>query len=170
MEHIISNAKKIEETLSNVSDSLIDQNVHNNDRKWTREIKTELFKLGDSIGYSVYTSKANDYDDSSNEYLYDMIWYTSEDESSRVHDLREINMALESEWKMSFDEIKYDFYKLVQSRAELRVMIFQSKDVTTIMNQLKSIINESMISLKGDFYLLAGWDDNDGFSFELITK
>jgi len=158
---------EIEKTLNNVANELpagMKLTV------WTRAIKTALTELAYRIGYNVYTSKANDHDDTTNECLYDMLWYQSLDGHS--NDLNRIHLALESEWNMSFDEIRYDFYKLIQARAEHRVMIFQSFDINSTMRELTDLINKSRVSEIGDKYLLVAWNahDDDKFTFNLVVK
>ena len=85
-------------------------------------------------------------------------------------DIDKIWVALESEWSLKFDEIKYDFYKLIQSRSMLRVMVFQSLDVAKTNNDLVMILESSQMSVRGDRYLFAGWNDEDGFRFKLHAK
>jgi hypothetical protein len=87
-------------------------------------------------------------------------------------DIDKILVALESEWNADFKEIKYDFYKLVQSRALLRVMVFQADDVNQSISDLIKIVAASQMSVSGDRYLFAGWSwgDKNGFTFKPYVK
>jgi hypothetical protein len=49
-------------------------------------------------------------------------------------------------------------------------MIFQANNVSQTMSILKDTIQRSNLSLIKDRYLLAGWNDNIGFTFELYIK
>jgi hypothetical protein len=97
-----------------------------------------------------------------------MVWYEHLD--GHINDINLVHMVLESEWKKDFSEIKYDFYKLTQARAKYRVMIFQSNNLQSIFDSLCSIVDTSRMTEVGDRYLLAGWNDNDGFRFLLKLK
>lgn len=158
--------KTIQDFLLKTSEKLVKEAIQN-DRAWTHEIKIGLTKIAYEHNYRVYTHR-NDFDDTVNEWLYDMTWYEAYDEKG--YDIKSIPLILESEWKRSFEEIKYDFYKLIQGRADLRVFIFQAANVDGTMNQLVEIIDKSSISQAKDKYLLAGWHDYDGFTFRVHTK
>ena len=67
---------------------------------------------------------------------------------------------MEIEWGwggVMFQRIKYDYLKLIQARADLRVMVFQGEGVGATMEQLKSIARSFQSSQPGDRYLCAGW-------------
>lgn len=155
------------EALEDVSVKLIASETKN-DKAWTRAIKNQLTELAyESYNYNVWTSP-NDYDDTTSEYLYDMVWYEHID--GHKNDINLVHLVLESEWKRDFSEIKYDFYKLTQARAKYRVMIFQSNDIQSVFDNLCNIVDTSRMTEVGDRYLLAGWNDNDGFRFLLKEK
>ncbi len=157
----------IKRTLESIADHLTKEGKTDT-TSWTWEIKTQLTELAyETYNYNVYTSP-NGYDNTTNECLYDMLWYQSLNGNN--NDLAIVHLALESEWNTSFAEIKYDFYKLVQARTKHRTMIFQSNDVMSVIEKLSKIIDESLISEIGDRYLFAGWNDNDGFTFSLKLK
>ena len=113
-------------------------------------------------------SEPNERDKSINEWLYDFTIY----EGQTPIDIDKILVALESEWNGDFKEIKYDFYKLVQSRSILRVMIFQADDVNRTFDDLVKIVDTSAMSLSGDRYLFAGWRwrEKDPFIFRPYVK
>jgi len=49
-------------------------------------------------------------------------------------------------------------------------MIFQSSNVNKTINDLEEIIRNSIISEINDRFLLACWNDRDGFEFRLAIK
>jgi hypothetical protein len=155
------------EALEDVSVKLIASETKN-DNAWTRAIKNQLTELAyETYDYNVWTSP-NDFDDTTSEYLYDMVWYEHLD--GHINDINLVHLVLESEWKRDFSEIKYDFYKLTQARAKYRVMIFQSNDIQSVFDNLCNIVDTSRMTEVGDRYLLAGWNDYEGFRFSLKVK
>jgi hypothetical protein len=159
---------KIRSTITKVEVDLVGQGV-TNVSTWTRSLMNELYELANEhFHLRVWTGSNNDYDPTTNEWLYDMVWYESFDE--RGLEIKSIHMIMESEWNRSLEAIKYDFYKLLQGRAKLRVMLFQANDVSLVIQQLVGIIQQSSISENGDKYLLVGWNDDDGFSFTSHVK
>jgi len=163
MHNIEDIEKDVQNILNQTADQLFEKGVKDNTH-WTRDIKTALAKLAwEKYGFLVWTGKNNDFDDT-NEWLYDMVWYDSFDEKG--FEIKNIYLILESEWDKSLREIKYDFYKLIQGRANIRVMIFQSDKVDNTFNELVKTIQSSPISQVGDKYLLVGWNDDYGFTFK----
>ncbi len=128
-------------------------------------IFTDLTKYAYSLPLRVWRKK-NELDPTLTGCLYDFMMC----EGNILIDIDKVWVALESEWSLKFDEVKYDFYKLVQSRSMLRVMIFQSRDVEKTFGDLLKIVETSQMSVCGDRYLLAGWNDDDGFTFRPHTK
>jgi hypothetical protein len=157
----------IVEALEDVSVKLIASETKN-DNAWTRAIKNQLTELAyETYNYNVWTNP-NDYEPTTSEYLYDMVWYEHLD--GHINDINLVHLVLESEWKSDFSEIKYDFYKLTQARAKYRVMIFQSNNLQSVFDSLCNIVDTSRMTEVGDRYLLAGWNDNEGFKFLLKVK
>ncbi len=124
------NANDLEQAIirviSDASQKLI-ENQNHSDTDWTATIFTNLTKHAYDLNLRVW-SKRNEADPTLTECLYDLMIC----EGKTAIDIDKVWVALESEWSLKFDEIKYDFYKLVQSRSMLRVMIFQSRDVERI--------------------------------------
>lgn len=129
---------------------------------WTREIKDRLCRLGQSQGFKVGTSGCISASPDWGEWLYDMTWF-------EVHEDRIVRlpMILESEW--IFGGVEDDFYKLVQARADLRVLIFENKysRIASKLEELKSRLSDFRQAEAGDRYLFAAnnWDQT-GFVFE----
>ena len=78
------------------------------------------------------------------EWLFDLHWYTEQEEVNEGEDIpyfsvERLPLAVECEWNLNKKkgvfrgEIKYDFQKLVVTNAELRLMIFQIKDVDDLV-------------------------------------
>lgn len=148
----------------------------NGDPGWTSAIMGELTRLAyDNYNYSVYGQKCY-MDDTITECLYDMVWYTPKPQDYLPHKYRsilfgDIHLVLECEWKKAIVEIMYDFQKLVQARAERRVMIFQADDTDKTMDLMTDYANSSGHSLSGDRYLFAGYERRDAkFKFRSFVK
>jgi hypothetical protein len=157
----------VEDTLINVSSNLVNKGVKT-DKPWTKAIQLALTSVAyDQFDLCVYTNK-NERDQNINAWLYDLVMYEADDEYCK--EIRTINLIMECEWNKSFEEIKYDFYKLIQGRAAHRLLIFQSDNVDNTLNELEKIINFSTIAQKDDRFLLCGWDNNDGFTFRPVIK
>lgn len=129
------------------------------DTKWTSEIKNSLVEKGHTLGYEVSCSGCNDAD--CGEWLYDLAWYKYD--KNRI--LKSLALAVESEWG-SYDEIKYDFEKILVSKAEYKLLIFQGNEINSYIENLIDIINSYEGSEKGDSYLFTGWHwDEQNFIF-----
>ena len=135
---------------------LIEQGNHSN-ADWTTAIFTALTKYAYDLNLRVWTKK-NEKDPTLKGCLYDFMIC----EGKTPIDIDRLWVAMESEWNPKFDEIKYDFCKLIQSRSMLRVMVFQSRDVERTISGLVNILETSQISISGDRYLFAGWSDENG--------
>jgi hypothetical protein len=104
--------------ISNASRRLIENRIHS-DADWTTAIFTDLTEYAYGLNLRVW-SKRNEVDPTLTGCLYDFMIC----EGETPIDINKVWVALESEWSLKYDNIKYDFYKLVQSRSMLRVMMF----------------------------------------------
>lgn len=87
--------------------------------EWTDRLIGELARLGARSGFDVrYSNPAADV----SEWLYDLVW-RSEQQVGNASRLTKLELAMESEWGKSEQDILYDFQKLVQSRAALKLMV-----------------------------------------------
>jgi hypothetical protein len=135
---------------------------------WTDGIFTALTAwVYKDLPSAVVWCKKNEADPTLSGCLYDFM--ITEPGETR-NDIKRVLVALESEWSPYFEEIKYDFYKLVQSRSGLRVMIFQSRDVGKTTRDLMDILEKSPMSVTGDRYLFAGRNDENAFTFRSHIK
>jgi hypothetical protein len=92
------------------------------DGAWTKRIFKRVGDLGQSLGYAVCSSRKDVGFDSG--WLYDLIWYRNGENHEFLHS---VSLILECEWNTSYKSIKYDFEKLLVCRADLKIMIFQSR-------------------------------------------
>jgi len=121
------------------------------DKQWTHDIKLIIGELGLKNNQEVCASGFPDSFD--NEWLYDLIWYENNEQGF----LKNISLAMESEWNTKDLNVKYDFEKLIQAKADLRLMIFQDNVESNFKTMIKGIESYKYSSI-GDKYLLAGLD------------
>lgn len=157
---------QVEDVIKTTAETLLAQKI-TQDKVWTEKIMSNLTRAAYDRNLWV-CARPNEVDDTIKEWLYDMTWYTAFDEKG--YEMQSIPLILESEWNISIDEIKADFYKLVQGRADLRVMLFQAFDVHETIDTLEEMVTNCPIALPGDNYLFAGWNNINGFTFKSFTK
>src|SRR6266436_5105794 len=135
---------------------------------WTDAIFTALTAwVYKDLPSAVVWCKKNEVDPTLTGCLYD---FMITEPGETVNDIKCVLVALESEWSQYFEGIKYDFYKLIQSRSVLRVMIFRSRDVEKTTLDLIDILEKSPMSVTGDRYLFAGRNDQNAFTFRSHIK
>ena len=125
------------------------------DREWTVAVKKTLGDLGKELGYDVCASDPKGRFEQ--EWLFDLIWFRLDHDEN----LKDLSLIMEMEWAMSFDEIKWDFEKLMVGRAGHRVLIFQAANSHTIDDYCRRLIRDitSFVhSAQGDRYLIAAYD------------
>jgi hypothetical protein len=146
----------IQQALDEVNSQLKGQ--ASSDTDWTRKIKSKLVSLGKHKGFSCYASGVDGV--SSGEWLYDLCWLSYADEIS----IGRIELAMESEWLLSLKEIRDDFVKLVQARARLRLMIWQSQNAVDFEAELDALKDQVRLfedSQDGDAYVFSCWIADD---------
>jgi len=136
---------------------------------WTDSVKNHLAELGNSLNYSICGSGLTDHE---REWLYDLVWYKEKnvDENAR---LNEVGLVVECEWDLHFEQIKYDFEKLLLSNSKHRLMICSvSEDRKPwVKNYFKEAIECYEQGHLGDRYLIAILDvDTEEFEFEILLK
>ena len=126
-------------------------------RRWTKEVKSAVRCVLKENGFKVYASNCDETDGT--EWLYDL---TGIEEENGY--LRRVPLVLESEWKRwdtqeNYErEILYDFRKLLVSRADHRIMVFEAKsekEEKEVIEQLLQHVQNCQHSAKGDRYLFA---------------
>ena len=142
MEQVFDTQKltsEIENCLCDVAKELTDEGRMSN-KDWTQECLGKLAELGEKNGYHAATcSRCGDH-----EWLYDLIWWKGEDGG-----MTDLILALESEWSPSFRDVRYDFQKLVQARARIKVLISDAMSIEDRQILISDIDNFAL-------------DDNDG--------
>ncbi|MGA2525640.1 MAG: hypothetical protein ABSF79_03365 [Smithellaceae bacterium] len=135
------------------------------DREWTRRIKEGLCNLGKQKGYGVSAAGCAGAD--TGEWLFDLVWATVQDDQ-----FLQMPLVMECEWNPNFDEIDWDFEKLLIAKADHKLMIFQQaieSDVRDVMKKLKAMVSSFKTSFQGERYLLAGYAfDEHKFFYEVI--
>jgi len=85
----------------------------NGNRAWTKEVLGTFRKIGKERKWLVWPN-----------WLYDLICYST-DNAGRLTNL---HLVLECEWDLRLGEIKWDFEKLLVSKASLKVLVCQASD------------------------------------------
>lgn len=98
------------------------------------------------------------------EWLYDLVIYKEDHrQGGLARRLKEVTLALESEWDVEPDEIMDDFQKLLQSTAKYKVFVFngryEEKEYENSINQFNKSIKE--FGAAGSF-LIAFYDNTRG--------
>jgi hypothetical protein len=123
---------------------------------WTTEIKNEFVRLGHSKRYTVCANRCQADD---HEWLYDLMWL--ETETVAGNDLvRGAVLAMEIEWG-GWEDILYDFEKLLVANTKYKVMIFQEyqeDNVKTVADKLIERIQRFTNPIPQERYLFIAYD------------
>jgi hypothetical protein len=127
---------------------------------WTRAVNDVLKKVAKTFNSEyLIACKHKDIHDSP-EWLYDFVCY-HENELG----LFDVIFVAESEWMSwggrNFEKIKYDFEKLLLARCDIRVMFFEEKGESTIINiidKLNSIVKHCKMTKRDDRYMYAAYN------------
>ena len=106
------------------------------DDRWTKDIKSHLASFLHSEGLKVYAAGIGNAADGG-EWLLDLTAMRFDTES---YELRRLLVAAESEWRRERWEIANDFHKLVAVRADLKLMIFQAKNLLAFEDIYKDLV------------------------------
>ncbi|MGC9260841.1 MAG: hypothetical protein ACP5I8_12325 [Phycisphaerae bacterium] len=136
------------------------------DPVWTDEVKKCIATIGEKNKWTVAGVLGSALQDP--EWLYDLVWFKNDKKGF----LRDVGLALESEWGTSAD-VKYDFEKLLQAKSRLKVMVCQAKDnqkVKELFASLKEGIQRFDNRGIDETYILAIYDNEKGeFVFEQVN-
>ena len=92
------------------------------------------------------------------EWLYDLIWYR-EEKRGVLNLMTDVVLALDSEWSTYFEDIRYDFQKLVQAKSRLKMLI--SRELTDGESaMLKEDIECFQRKGESEIYIFAMWVGN----------
>lgn len=124
------------------------------EKPWTIEIIEIFTRVGNKLGY-VTRSKGQ----SGGEYLLDIV-IVERPKAESWRTQKDIIVAVECEWSKYRDEVHYDFMKLCDIKADLRVMVYsdlkddvQDKELIPFLNNLT---NERRHKHNDDAYLAIG--------------
>jgi hypothetical protein len=127
--------------------------------EWTKRIKEGLCELGHKKSYGVSASGCEGAD--TGEWLFDLSWSKGDEKPWRF---LEMPLSMECEWDLKYDEISWDFEKLLVSKSKYKLMIFQQpseSDVLGVILKLKKKIEIFNPMVPEERYLFAGFDCGD---------
>jgi hypothetical protein len=153
-----------------VSLEAINDGTHSGNKEWTIAIKKKLIDIAEKYNLSVNCNlNGEKYKHNEGvEWLYDLIIY-----SSNKGYFDEVYLVCESEWSFDFDEIDYDFEKLLFTRSKVRLLVYQVSQANydEYKNDFINEIEKSGSCLSGDVYLFAIYNiSNDEFTVEQYIK
>lgn len=124
-----------------------------NNSEWTKNIYSYFSGEGRNSGFRIY-AKPNIIKEAEQEYLVDLCW--SKEESEDYLDYKGLELVLESEWLTDEDEIMWDFCKLIDMKALLKVMIIciDKKGIENIIRKMTGAITNNRIKCKEENYLV----------------
>ncbi|MFZ4789849.1 MAG: hypothetical protein ACOYMW_02925 [Candidatus Competibacteraceae bacterium] len=132
------------------------------DSKWTDGIFQELTDIGHAHGCMVF-APMNRCSSDNGGWLYDFHWRISDEKKPFIR----MPLAMEIEWGFGRNqdkllvEITSDFLKLVQARCDIRIMVFQCRDVESVIDNLITMAETFEGSQQGDRYLFAAYSFDD---------
>ena len=135
----------------------------NSNTLWTRQVVRDFKQLGYKWGYWV----CPDPNQMTGGWLYDLSWYRTDINGL----LAEVPLVLESEWSQHWTHIRYDFEKLLQAHAQIKVMIFEEgyETVEDISNKLVASITAFGKREPDECYVLAGFRHSPrGFEVRIV--
>lgn len=150
---------KIREGLEEAFEML--QEKANGNGDWTRGVLNAMNRLPEKLpddlrkGIQVCPNKMSP--KGAGEWLLDLIWYRMTDDDKN---LREIVLAMESEWSHYTWDVKYDFEKLLVVRASIKILIaenYHGDVLSMVEGELKSYADSTI----GETYLVALYKDGE---------
>lgn len=139
-------------------------------RDWTNEILERLSALGKKNRQSLCCGVAPDSENKIGEWLYDLIWWTKVEKGDGVERMGEVVLVLESEWRWSSFDVRYDFQKLIQAKSYIKVFISDMLSEETQAQLRADVECFRQIDVDEDSrYLFAMYDHKiKNFSFKCI--
>ena len=127
------------------------------DSQWTDAIQQHMAQLGHRYGYQVCASQSRCPTADAPEWLYDHHWRIVTDDGLLIR----IPLVMEVEWGFGastiFERVREDYLKLIQARADLRVLVFQGNGINEMTDRLIALAECFEGNQQGDHYLFAGW-------------
>lgn len=121
--------------------------------EWTKAIYRYFYKEGVENGFRVW-AKPNILAEGEQEYIVDLCW--SKELGSEYKDYIGLELALESEWLTSKDEIMWDFCKLIDIKSFFKVMVIcvREEEVNLMLKEMTETIKKSRIKFPDENYLI----------------
>lgn len=152
------------------------------DKEWTKDLISRIAERGKSLKYGICA--AGHENDGRAGWLYDLTWLQREDGTTNLlrqdgtpNPITAVPLILESELNPRPNFQQEDFEKLLISRAQFRVMVFQdstAQRLTTTLRRLVQLAASSPLTQLRDRYLFLGysWEEydfvvNEAWVFEL---
>lgn len=134
----------------------------------TKDLLDWFRKEGRARGYQVYPDRV----EMAKEYLNDLCWCVEADGTPQTGSwtYRGIALALESELERAWDEILYDFHKLLDVKAPLKILICAPNrhQLEILSARISSQIKEHMFGTPSEHYLVIALGPKvvNGWSFD----
>lgn len=123
--------------------------------EWTKEILKYFSCLGENgnAQYKIYANP-NHVEKAEQSYLVDLCW--SKEDSQDYKDYKGLELILESEWLTEEDEIMWDFCKLIDIKANLKVMVIciEERRIKGIVEEMAATIKKGDLKLREEIYLV----------------
>lgn len=121
--------------------------------EWTKAIYQHFYREGTANGFKVW-AKPNILAEGEQEYIVDLCW--SKELGAEYTDYLGLELALESEWLTSTDEIMWDFCKLIDIKSFLKIMIVcvREEEVNRTLQKMTATIQKSRIKFRDENYLI----------------
>ena len=156
------NTQQIEDQIVSALKSIPSQFPNGgSNREWTKAILLAIGKLGQELNYQVCGLREH----FQSAWLFDLCWYSSTAPDGKLLDMP---LALESEWDVKYEGIKYDFEKLLIAKSKFKVLVFQARGqtATDYYKEFEQGIRTYQGGSSGEIYLLACFDE-DKWEFEI---
>ena len=152
--------ERIKDTLNQAAENAKAKSCMN--RGWTRECLHGLAKLGNECDCATCPEVSR----MRGEWLYDMIWYKeikdeTDDKDIWPNRMSDVVLVAESEWSSSISEIRYDFQKLIQANARIKLLVCDGVNEDEYASLVKDI---ELFEHRDpqERYLFAIYDGRDG--------
>ncbi|MBN8567519.1 MAG: hypothetical protein J0M25_12395 [Flavobacteriales bacterium] len=131
-------------------------------KMWTQKIKETLSEMVEKYKYISSSSIK----DGGREWLYDLIWFKNDEEGY----FSELVLCMESEWYMDWNQIKYDFDKLLISNATHKLMICQAYEdkMDEILDNFQQSINRYQLGNKNERFMISIYNASKSDEHEFI--
>lgn len=135
----------------------------------TSRIKDIVSEIGHGLSYSVCANSHDSSDD--HEWRYDLMWFHTERDEDTDDDLvTDSVLAMEIEWG-SWENILYDFEKLLVANTKYKVMVFERDDVEKTVERLAQRVLKFKNPTLQERYVFIAYDRNsDDFQFKCFQR